>query len=167
MNKSCYFFFLALVFSSQESIACMPLPQERYAATEQRVMERFASVDSVELVTLQRADVVKVKEGGIDFDMEAERAVFRVDRVYKGKSKPGDKLVFTSYSACAFSAVGNPKFKTAFDAGTGKPYIPSKQWLIYRNAGQRAEITDSDLTRPLDLARFDVEVLDRIARRAR
>ncbi len=145
----------------------MPLSPDRYALTEQRVMERFASVDSVELVTLQRADVVKVKSGGIDFEMDAERAVFRVDRVYKGKSKPGDILVFTSFSRCAFSVVGNPAFQTAFDSATNKPFTPSKQWLIYRNAAQKIEITDSDLTRPIDLAWFDVEVLNRLAGRPR
>ncbi|WP_209589841.1 hypothetical protein [Massilia sp. BHUDP2] len=167
MKKPCYVFILALVFSNQDARACMPLPRDRYAETVERVKERLASVDSVELVTLQRAEVVKVKGGGIDFEMDAERAVFRVDRVYKGKSKPGDILVTTSFSACAFSVVGNPRFKTAIDGSTGKPYIPSKQWLIYRNAGQRTEITDSDLTRPIDLAGFDVKVLDRIVRTPR
>lgn len=167
MNKSCHLVILALVFWSHNARACMPLSPDRYASTEERVKERFASVDSVELVTLQRADIVKVRSGGIDVEMEAERAVFRVDRVYKGKSKPGDTLVFTSFSACAFSVVGNPTFKTAFDSGTGKPFIPSKQWLIYRDSAQRTEITDSDLTRPIDLAWFDVEVLDRLVGRTR
>jgi hypothetical protein len=139
----------------------------RYAPTEERVKERFARVDSVELVTLQRADFVKVKEGGIDFEMDAERAVFRVDRVYKGKSKPGDTLVFTSYSSCAFSVVGDPRFKTVLNVTTGKPVIPPKQWLIYRNSNQKTEITGSDFTRPFDQAWFDVEVLERITKRPR
>ncbi|MFC0251905.1 hypothetical protein [Massilia consociata] len=167
MIKSLVVFALALVFSSQDAVACTPLPGDRYAMTEKRVKERFASVDSVELVTLQRVDIVKVKSGGIDFEMDAERAVFRVDRVYKGKSKPGDILVFTSYSSCAFSVVGNPRFETIFDPSTNKPFVPSKQWLIYRDAARKTEITGSDLTRPVNLAWFDVEVLDRIARRPR
>lgn len=157
--------FVALV--AQNAAACQPLPQERFASTEKRVRERFDSVDSVELVTLRRADLIKVREGGIDFEMDAERAVFRVDRVFKGKSKPGDTLVFTSSSSCAFSVVGNPKFKYVFDASTGKPEVPNRQWLIYRNARQRIEITDSDLTRPINEAFADIEILERIARTRR
>lgn len=57
--------FVAMV--AQHADACQPLPQERYASTEKRVRERFNSADPVELVTLQRADLIKVKEGGIDF----------------------------------------------------------------------------------------------------
>ena len=163
MTRLCYLLTFALVFTSQLASACVPLHQDRYASTEKRVKERFDSVDSVELATLQRADVVKVKKGGIDFEMDAERAVFRVDRVYKGKSKPGDTLVFTSSSFCAFSVVGNPKFKFVFDAATRKPVIPSKQWLIYRDSRQRTEITDSDFTRPISQAAFDLEILERIA----
>lgn len=68
------------------------------------------------------------------FETDAERAVSRVDRVLKGKSKLGDTLVFTSSSSCAFSVVENPKFKYMLDASTGKPEVPSRQWLIYRNA---------------------------------
>lgn len=157
--------FVALV--AQHADACQPLPEERYASTEKRVRERFDSVDAVELVTLQRADFVKVKEGGIDFEMDAERAVFRIDRVFKGKSRPGDTLVFTSSSSCAFSVVGNPKFKYVLDASTGKPQVPSRQWLIYRNAKHRIEITDSDLTRPISQAFADIEILERIAGKRR
>ena len=153
----------AAALTAQLANACQPLSQDRYDATEKRVRERFDSVDSVELATLQRADVVKVKEGGIDFEMEAERAVFRVDRVYKGKSRPGDTLVFTSSSSCAFSVVGNPRFKTVYDVSRRKPVVPAKQWLIYRRARQKTEITDSDLTRPITQAFTDIAILERMA----
>ncbi len=156
---------IVLVVSTHTALACTPLPQERYESTEKRVKERFASVDSVELVTLERADMIKVKEGGIDFAMDAERAVFRIDRVYKGKMKPGQRLVITSSSSCAFSVVGNPKFKHIYDTRTGKPLVPSKQWLLYRNAGARTEITDSDLTRPASEAAFDIGYLERLRQR--
>ena len=151
MNRIHILLALAFAAGSHESNACMPMSQARYAETEQRVKERFSSVDTVELATLQRADIVKVKEGGIDFEMDAERAVFRVDRVYKGKSKPGDTVVFTSVGSCTLSVVGNPKFHNAIDVN-GKPVRPHKQWLIYRNARERTEITISDLTRPVDQA---------------
>jgi hypothetical protein len=164
MTRITYLVVLFVALAAQQADACQPLPQERYATTEKRVKERFDSVDSVELVTLQRADLVKVKEGGIDFGTVAERAVFRVDRVFKGKSRPGDTLVFTSSSVCAFSVVGNPKFKYVFDVSTGKPVVPEKQWLIYRNAKQRTEITESDLTRPINQAFSDIEILERIAK---
>jgi len=167
MTRTTYLITLSLAFAAQHAEACQPLPQQRYAATEQRVKERFDSVDSVELVTLQRADLVKIKKGGIDFEMDAERAVFRVDRVFKGKSKPGDTLVFTSSGACAFSTVGNPTFKHHLDASTGKPAILEKQWLIYRNASEQTEITDSDFTRPINQAFSDIDVLERIVRTRR
>lgn len=153
--------FVALV--TQYADACQSLPPERYASTEKRVRERFDSAEAVELVTLQRAGLIKVKEGGIDFEMDAERAVFRVDRVFKGKSKPGDTLVSTSSSSCAFSVVENPKFKYVLDAFTGKPEVPIRQWLIYRNAKHRIEITDLDLTRPISQAFADIEILERIS----
>jgi len=153
-------FFLLGVSVICEANACQPISEDRYANSEARVKQRFDSVDSVELLTLVDAKVVKIKRGGIDFEMEAERATFRVDRVFKGLSRVGDFVVFESVGSCAFSVVGNPRFKYVYDVKTRKPAIPDRQWLLYRNAAEVTEITDSDFTRPISQAWFDIKILD-------
>jgi hypothetical protein len=99
--------------------------------------------------------------------MDAERATFRVDRVFNGRSKVGDSVVFESLSSCAFSVVGDPRFKYVYDVKTRKPAIPDRQWLVYRNAAKETEITDSDLTRPISQAWFDIKTLDHLHRSSR
>jgi hypothetical protein len=115
---------------------------------------------------LCNAKIVKVKHGGIDFKMEAERAKFRVDRVFKGLSRVGDIVVFESVSSCAFSVIGNPIFKYVYDWKTKKPAILDRQWLVYRNAAEITEITDSDFTRPPSQAWFDIKTLDHFHRKS-
>lgn len=135
------------------ALACQPLPRERYAKTEERVRARFDSVDSVELVTLIEARKVKFKE--MEVDLEGEQATFRIDRTFKGRSKVGDTLVVLSYSTCARSVI-------EWETPEGKVKL-SKQWLIYRNASDKTQITYSDMTQPLNFASYDLRVLPRIA----
>jgi hypothetical protein len=136
-------------------LACLPLPPELYANTEKRVRERFDSVDSVVLVTLLEVRKVKKKELGIDLD--GEKTTFRVDRIFKGRSKPGDRLILYSYSTCS---------RTVAELGYGPdgPVKLSRQWLIYRNESDKTELRSSDMTRPINFASYDLKVLRKVVR---
>lgn len=136
------------------AIACSPLPLSMYAKTEQRVRERFDSVVSVVLVTLVSVRIVKFKELAID--LEGEEETFRVKRVFKGRSKVGDKLVLFSSSTCA-------RRVTEWANERGSIKLP-RTWLIYRNEAARTEITDSDMTQPVQFVAFDLKILPKLAK---
>lgn len=154
------FFSITLVLASCSAAACTPLPDARWAQTPQRVKERFDSVDSVELVTVIKARQVK-KRNPPGRDYHVEEATFRVDHVFKGRSRPGDTLVLTAHSMCAVSVVNKPAWM--IDGRTLKPAVLPKQWLIYRNSDADTEITESDYTMPIDRASYDLPVLARLA----
>lgn len=134
--------------------ACGPAPAEHYAKTEQRVRQRFDSVDSVVLLTL--LDVKKVSKIDAGIDLPGEKSVFRIDRVFKGPGKPGDKLILTTYSTCANYVVRDWH-------ESEKPIISSRRWLIYRNRSETG-MPPHDMAQPIDLAAFDFKVLPRLAR---
>ena len=134
--------------------ACGPAPAEHYAKTEKRVRERFGSVDSVVLVTLLNARKVSKIDMGIE--LWGEKLFFRVDRVFKGEAKPGDKLILTTYSTCATYVVEK------WEESTG-PIISSRRWLIYRNQSE-TQMPPHDMAQPVDIATFDLKVLPNLAR---
>jgi hypothetical protein len=136
------------------AFACGPAPAEDYAKTERRVRERFDSVDSVVLVTLLDARQVSKIDMGID--LPGEKSIFRVDRVFKGRAKPGDKLILTTYSTCANYVV--KKWEES-----NRPVIWSRRWLIYRNESE-TQMPPHDMAQPIDLATFDLKVLPVLAR---
>jgi hypothetical protein len=153
------FIFRALLLAAMAGfvppvLACQPLPPEYFANTEKRVRERFNSVDSVVLVTL--LNVRRVKKIEMEIELVGERTTFRIERIFKGSSKPGDKLVLDSYSSC-FRRVADWK------QGPKGPIKLSRQWLIYRNPSDKTEIQFSDMTRPLNFASYDLKVLPKIA----
>lgn len=153
-------FSILLFLASCPAAACTPIPDARWAQTPERVKERFDSVDSVELVTLIRARQVKLGSAS-SYAWLAEEATFRIDRVFKGNSRPGDKLVTTARSLCAVSVVNKPAW--LLDGRTLKPAVLPKQWLIYRLANAATEITESDYTMPIDRASYDLPILARLA----
>lgn len=135
------------------AFACGPAPAEDYAKTEKRVRERFDSVDSVVLVTL--LDAKKVSKIDMGIDLPGEKSIFRIDRVFKGSAKPGDKLILATYSTCA-----NYVVKTW--EKSNRPVIWSRRWLIYRNQPE-TQMPPHDMARPIDLAAFDLKVLPGLA----
>lgn len=151
--------FCGLVLSSMAAVAapvlaCGPMPPEFHAKTEQRVRERFDSVDSVVLVTL--LDVRAVKKIAMDVELSGEKTTFRVDRVFKGRSKPGDKLILNQYSACTTRVVER------WDGPNG-PIVSARRWLIYRNESE-TEMPPNGMTYPIELASYDLKVLPKMAR---
>jgi hypothetical protein len=135
-------------------LACGPMPPEFYAKTEKRVRERFDSVDSVVLVTL--LDVRRVKKIEMEVELVGEKATFRVDRVFKGSSKPGDQLILNSYSTCTTSVVKK------WDGPNG-PIKSARRWLIYRNESE-TQMPPHDMSQPGEFASYDLKVLPKIAR---
>ncbi|NHZ33635.1 hypothetical protein [Massilia rubra] len=153
-------FSIILVLASCSAAACTPIPDAHWAQTPQRVKERFDSVDSVELLTLIKARQVK-KRNPQDDEYSVEEATFRVERVFKGSSRPGDTLVITAHSMCAVSVVNKPAW--LLDGRTLKPAVLPKQWLMYRHSDVDTEITESDYTMPIDRASYDLPILAQLA----
>lgn len=165
---------ILIIFCCIPSVfACSPLPQELYEHTYKRVKEKFDRVDSVELMTLISAKKVKVKMQGDDFEYEIDRATFRIDQVFKGKSKFGDIVVFDNSSSCAVNVLTDNRIEFDNKTNKVKSSIAPRQWLIYRNSATQNrnwsgdgpppppsnEITDSPMTRPIDRAFGDIKYL--------
>jgi hypothetical protein len=156
MNRISRIIAVALVMAGNtvSVSACVPAPAEHYAKTEKRVRERFDSVDSVVLLTL--LDVRRVSKIDMGIKLWGEKSIFRIDRVFKGPGKPGDKLTFTTYSTCATYVAEN------WDALNG-PIISSRQWLIYRNQSQ-TQMPPHDMAQAIEFATFDLKVLHNLVR---
>jgi hypothetical protein len=156
MNRTYRIVVFAVVMagSTVPALACGPAPPQHYAKTEQRVHERFDSVDSVVLLTL--LDVRRVSKIDMGIELWGEKSTFRIDRVFKGRARPGDKLILTTYSTCANYVVEK------WD-GLGGPIVSSRQWLIYRNQSE-TEMPPHDMAQPIDLATFDLKVLSGLVR---
>jgi len=131
------------------ALACGPGPREHYAKTEKRVRERFEGVDSVVLVTL--LDVAMAKKIDMGIELQGEKSTFRIDRVFKGHARPGDKLILNTFSTCANYVV--EKWN-----GAKGPAISSRQWLLYRNHSD-TQMPAHDMAQPIDIAAYDVNVL--------
>jgi hypothetical protein len=150
MNRICRIVIAFVIAGSTGPVfACGPAPSQHYEKTEKRVRERFNSVDSVVLVTL--LDVGKVKKIEMGIELIGEKTIFRIDRVFKGRTKPGDKLILNTYSTCATYVVEK------WDGPKG-PIISSRQWLIYRNESE-TQMPPHDMAQPIDFAAYDVKVL--------
>jgi len=89
-------------------------------------------------------------------ELQGEKSIFRIDHVFKGAARPGDKLTLTTYSTCANYVVEN------WDGPKG-PIISSRQWLIYRGHSQ-TQMPAHDMARPIEYAALDLKVLPRLAR---
>lgn len=161
----------AIIFT-QTSLACLPIPREKFEITRERVKEKFDSVDSVELMTLLDERWVEIRMYGVDQPTKVLRATFRVDRVFKGDSKLGDLVVFDSSSMCLRSALGSDVF---IPPGSKiKPYKPSREWIIYRKAAHQTaspetestfwpnEIQHSPLTQPISEAKTEIKFLEEL-----
>ena len=150
MNRIGYIVVALIMATSAVPVrGCGPAAPQNYAKTEKRVRERFDSVDSVVLVTLLNVEHVKKIE--MEIELEGEKSTFRIDRVFKGRLKPGDKLILNTYSTCANFVVEK------WDGPKG-PIISLRRWLIYRNHSD-TQMPPHDLAQPIDIAAYDIKVL--------
>lgn len=152
---------MLLVFEASISAhACQPPPEGIFASTEQRVKERYELAESIVLATM--VDVVMIDEPDRHGNTvrKGERVTFRIDRVFKGKSNLGDKIVVESIGMCDYSVTGNAALKTiwSYDGGV---IIPPRQWLFYRPPGYNVRIGETDLARPINEVGFDLTLLER------
>ena len=145
---------------SSNALACSPPPPEIFASTEKRVRERYTAADFVELVTI--VDVQRITKPGRHGDvlLLGEKVTFRVDKIFKGKSKPGDKIIVESTGMCAYRVDGNAALKTVFSPDGGGVVIPPRQWLFYRN-GDTVQIGETDKARPINQVGLDLQLLER------
>jgi hypothetical protein len=151
---------LANLLPIADAMACSATPPAAFEDSEKRVRERYALAESVELVTM--VDVQPITEAGMNGNtlLKGERVTFKVEKVFKGKSRPGDKIVAESTGMCAYSVAGNAALKNE-ETYQGWVIIPPRQWLFYRSAGNTVAIGESDMVRPINQAGFDLKILER------
>lgn len=68
--------------------------------------ERYASADSIELATIVDVQPISEPDGYGNMLLKGERVTFRVDRVFKGRAKPGEKIIVESTGMCDYSVAG-------------------------------------------------------------
>ena len=146
--------------ASQSALACTPPPQEIFESTEKRVRERYALADSIELATIVDVQPISEPDGDGNTLLKGERVTFRIDRIFKGRAKPGDKIIVESTGMCDYSVAGNAALKTVWSL-EGGVIIPPRQWLFYRQANSKVAITDRDMARPINQVGFDLQLLER------
>jgi hypothetical protein len=162
--------FFVLCFVSSASMACMPLRAEFWKETESRVKSNFDGAQFVVVAEVMDVRKVPVTIGPGDFKVVAERASFRVERAFKGHLKRGDTFNVDSGITSCGRGVMDASF-IPFIPGAKAPPTPAypKRWLIYYTPppvtpgpGPQLppfEITSSPLSRPANLATYDIDVL--------
>jgi hypothetical protein len=151
--------------ASQSALACTPPPQEIFASTEKRVRERYALAESIELATIVDVQPISEPDEHGNTLLKGERVTFKIDRIFKGRAKPGDKIIVESTGMCDYSVAGNAALKTNWSL-KGGVIIPPRQWLLYRQANSRIAITDRDMARPINEVGFDLQLLERWRKQA-
>jgi hypothetical protein len=151
---------LLALAASESALACTPPPQEIFEPTEKRVRERYALAESIELATIVDVQPISEPEDNGNMLLKGERVTFRIDRVFKGRAKPGDKIIVESTGMCDYSVAGNAALKTVWSL-KGGVIIPPRQWLLYRQANSNVAITDRDMARPINEVGFDLQLLER------
>ncbi|NHZ36292.1 hypothetical protein [Massilia rubra] len=165
---------LAAQFAASGAMACQPLEAKLWAETPRRVKSNFDGAQFV--VAASVIDVKMMHEARPphpDFKMTFERAKFRVDRMFKGTVKAGDTFVVDSgISSCGRGV--NPDIMSVTGSGSkmARSQDYPKQWLIYHTSqphfpdsqfqSPAFEIQDSPLSRPLEQASYDVEILEKL-----
>jgi len=158
------------VFCSQ-GFACEPC---RDLSSEKRVEEEWNDSDSIIIATVievQKFSAIchrKNYDGEIvRFNIPTERVQFRVDRVFKGNIKPGDRFVTETNllpGRCidAKSVDNNPEWLRFSKGHEARPEI-FKQWLIYNFPMETHELAGCS-TLPLEIAvgRGDIDLLESI-----
>jgi hypothetical protein len=157
-------FILLLLSASalplKNALACIPPPYELFESTEKRVRERYALAESVELATIVDVQPISQPDRYGNTLVKGERVTFRLDKIYKGKSRPGDQMVVESIGMCAYSVAGNAALKNT-QSPEGWIVIPPRQWLFYRRAGSSVSIGENDMARPINQVGFDLQLLER------
>lgn len=142
------------------ALACSPPPTDIFASTEKRVRERYALAESIELVTVVDVKPITTTDTRGKPLLKGERVAFRIDKVFKGKSRPGGKMIVESIGMCVYSVSGNGALKNDWSIDGGIE-IPSRTWLLYRPANSHVEMGASDLARPISDVGFDLPMLER------
>ncbi len=144
----------------QTALACTPPSQEIFASTEKRVRERYAQSASIELATIVDVQPISAPDERGNTVLKGDRVTFMIDRIFKGRTKRGDKIIVESTGPCAYSVAGNAALKNVWSL-EGGVILPPRQWLLYRQANLPLAITESDLARPINEVDFDLQLLER------
>jgi hypothetical protein len=169
-------FFLVLCFMASASMACQPLGSALWKDSPERVKSNFDGalfVVTARVIDIRNASVLSHPDSASKFDVE--RATFRVERVFKGTLKPGDTFkVDSGISSCARGVSHQHRFAAVPNERSPAASTSTERWLIYytppppmpRPGPQLPpfEITDSPLSRPAQIAAYDIDILMRFAR---
>lgn len=137
---------LLLSLSTTAAFACTPPPI--YPNEEQRIRAQVRAADKVFIATIVHADR---KPNGQPSERQTESLVFRIDEVYKGKLRAGERYrtVTSGFGAsCGVSAWPGRQFSP--DSPVRKKNSVIKRWLVFSDANRPGELVGPSL--PLDEA---------------
>lgn len=162
--------YISLLILHKTATACMPLPEEFWEKTPDRVKKNF---NGAKFVVVAKVIKVELKPAEI-LPGELELATFRVEHSFKGKLKLGSTFTVESgRTACARGVLDDTwRFSIPGKSPPGKPEYP-KRWLIYYTPpvsfqneplGLPFEIQATPLSVPVSQATYDIDVLKRFSR---
>ena len=126
------------------------------------IKKRLRVSKAVLIAVLENSDKANVKQNNIDFPVPTEIDTFVVKHVFKGSFKIGERFTLTTtLSGCGRSAVNDPAW---IISTTDSPAKVDKEWLLYIDTLANTQITDSSLTRPIDMVGQELEILRQLTR---
>ena len=167
----------AVMVATGQVSACQPMGPEAWRESPARVKANFDNAQFVVIAHVaavrttwkcSRADSSSTSRDSC-FD-ETEHAQFRVERVFKGSLKPGDKFDVTSgVTSCGRGVLKDDwwTFDPSIPAGASLRY--PRRWLIYYEApepgpsGMPFEISYAPQSMPVAAAPYDLAVLKRFS----
>lgn len=161
---------LMLCLASTVAMACQPPDPGFWEESAKRLKSNFDGAQFVVTADVMRVEKVSVQlRPDLDFRTEVERTSFRVAQAFKGNLKPGDTFqVDSGFTFCA-RGVLDDEWIPLRPPGSAYP----TRWLIYYTPppvlpvpGPQLppfEIRSSPLSRPANLATYDIDMLTRSA----
>lgn len=153
LGVRCWEAVLLLTLASAGAYACAPPPI--YSNKEQRIRAQVREADKVFIATIVRADR---RPRGQPTERQTESLVFRIDEVYKGKLRAGERYhtVTSGFGAsCGVSAWPGTPF------GPDNPIRDKdaviKRWLVFSDANRPGELTAPSV--PLDKALIELRLV--------
>ena len=137
---------LLLTLTSIGAYACSPPPI--YPNEEQRIRAQVRDADKVFIATIVRADR---RPHGQPTERQTESLVFRIEEVYKGKLRAGERYrTMTSGfgASCGVSAWPGRPFRP--DSPIREKDTVIKRWLVFSHANRPGELIAPSM--PLDEA---------------